>query len=90
METERRRLREERHAEAAETAMLAKEHAREQVIVQFWESLSADERERLEQAALAQATPIQRKMLGDDGTLAAAAKKTLLDACALKLIGEGN
>ena len=88
LETERRRVREERRAQATETAMLAKEQAREQVIRQFWESLSADERERLEQEALAQATPLQSKMLDDDGTLAAATRRSLLDAYAIELMRE--
>ena len=90
METERRRLREERRAQAADAAMLAKDQAREQVIRQFWESLSADERERLEQEALAQATPLQRKMLDDDGTLAAVIRRSLLDAYAIELMREAG
>ena len=89
-ETEERRAREARRKEQQQAAAQAKEEAREQAIQQFWQSLSAAERERMEQEALSQATSAQRKMLDQGGTLAAATRKALLDAYALKLMGEGN
>ena len=89
-ETEERRTREARRKEQQQAAAQAKEEARDQAIQQFWQSLSAAERERMEQEALSQATSAQRKMLDQGGTLAAATRKALLDAYALKVMGEGN
>jgi len=89
-ETEERRAREARRKEQQQAAAQAKEEARDRAIAQFWQSLSATERQRLEQAALSQATSAQHKMLAQGGTLAAATRKTLLDAHALKSMDEGN
>ena len=89
-ETEERRAREARRQEQQQAAAQAKEEARERAIEQFWQSLSAVEQDRMQQAALNQATLAQRKMLDQGGTLAAATRQSLLDAYALKLMGEGN
>ncbi|HOC01093.1 MAG TPA: hypothetical protein PKM43_20375, partial [Verrucomicrobiota bacterium] len=89
-ETEERRVREARRKEQQQAAAQAKEDARDQAIQQFWQSLSVAERERMEKQALNQATSAQHKMLAQGGKLAAATRKTLLDAHALKSMGEGN
>ncbi len=89
-ETEERRAREARRKEQQEAAAQAKEEARERAITEFWQSLSDTERERMQQAASSQATSAQHKMLTQGGTLAAATRKALLDAYALKSMGEGN
>ena len=56
----------------------------ERSIHEFWEGLTATERSRLEQEALAQATHLQRDLLAGDGTLAVATRKAILDAFALR------
>jgi len=89
-EAERRRDREARRRERQEAATRAKEEAREQAVQQFWQTLSAAERERLEQEALSRMSGAQRKMLDQGGTLAAVTRKALLDAYALRLLGEVN
>ena len=89
-EAERRRDREARRRERQEAATRAKEEAREQAVQQFWQTLSAAERERLEQDALSRMSVAQRKMLDQGGTLAAVTRKALLDAYALRLLGEVN
>jgi hypothetical protein len=89
-ETADRRARETRRKDQQQAAQQAKEEAREGAIAQFWQSLSSVERERMEQSAIDHATSAQQKMLGQGGTLAAATRKTLLDAYALKVMGEGN
>jgi hypothetical protein len=89
-ETEERRAREARRKERQQAAAQAKEEARERTIQHFWESQSAPERERMEALALQQATSVQHRMLAQGGTLAAATRKALLDAWALKALSEGN
>lgn len=89
-EAEQRRARESRHREQQQAAVRAKEEAREMAIRRFWQTLSATERERAEQDALNQTSPVQRKMLEQGGTLAAATRKAVLNAFALRLIGEGS
>jgi hypothetical protein len=89
-EAEQRRTREARRREQQEAATRTKEEAREKAIQQFWQTLSAVERERMEQDALQQISVAQRKMMDQGGMLAAAMRKTLLDACALKLMCEEN
>lgn len=89
-ETAERRAREARRKEQQQAAAQAKEEARERTIQQFWESQSAAERERMEALALQQATSVQHRMLAQGGTLAAAARKAVLDAWALKALSEGN
>ncbi len=89
-EAEQRRAREVRRREQQEAAARAKDAAQEQAIQQFWQTLSAAERERIQADALNRLTSAQRKMLDQGGTLAAATRKTLLDACALKLMRAEN
>jgi hypothetical protein len=89
-ETEERRAREARRKEQQQAAVQAREEAREGAIAQCWQSFSAAERDRMEKEAVNQATSAQHKVLAQGGTLAAAARKTLLDAYALKVMGEGN
>ena len=89
-ETEQRRAREARRRELQEIATQAKEEAQQCAIEQFWRAHSALERERMEQDALTQVGPVQRKMLDQGGTLAAATRKALLDAYALRIMRESN
>lgn len=87
-EAEARRAQEARRRERQEAALQAKEAAREQAIQRFWQSLPAGERERLEQDALSCIGVAQHKLLGQGGMIAAATRKTVLDAYALKLMRE--
>jgi hypothetical protein len=89
-EAEQRRAREARRREQQEAATRAKEEAREKAIQQFWQTLSSADRERMERDALNHISVAQRKMMDQGGMLAAATRKTLLDACALKLMREEN
>jgi hypothetical protein len=89
-EADQRRLRDQRRKREREAAEHAKELAREKAIRQFWDALSPDECARLKAEALRNATPVQCRMLDQGGTLAEATSKTLLDACALKLMQEAN
>ncbi len=85
-EAEARRTQEARRRERLEAVLQAKEVAREQAIQQFWQSLPAGERARLEQDALGRIGVAQHKLLAQGGLIAAATRKALLDACALKLM----
>ena len=89
-EAEQRRAREARRREQQELAARAKEEAQQRAIEQFWRALSALERERMEQDALIRTSPAQHKMLDQGGTLAAATRKAMLDAYALRIMREGN
>ncbi len=72
-----------------ETDEREQEQAQAETIRQFWDSWSIEERARLEDEALALATPMQRKMLARDGTLAEVTRKLLLNNYALQLIRQG-
>ena len=72
-----------------ETDEREQEQAQAETIRQFWDSWSIEERARLEDEALALATPMQRKMLARGGTLAEVTRKLLLNTYALKLIKQG-
>lgn len=82
-ETEQRRAREARRREQQEAVSRARDQARERAIREFWQSLSASERERMEVDALNQATPAQRQLIQQGGSLGAAARRLVLDAYAL-------
>jgi hypothetical protein len=72
-----------------EAARQAKTQAREEAVQQFWQSLSEEERRRLETEAYKQASPFQRKYLEHDGALGDATRKAILDAYALNLMKDG-
>jgi hypothetical protein len=86
---ERKRKAEERQKRLA-AEQEAKNHAREIAVRQFWKSLSDEERVRLEQEAIEQAPMLQRRLLENEGSLADAAKKSILEAYALKLMAAGS
>jgi hypothetical protein len=70
--------------------MHAKAQAREDAVKQFWQSLSDEERRRLEAEAFKQASPVRRKYLAQGGSLGEAARKAILDAYALNLMKTGG
>jgi hypothetical protein len=61
-----------------------KERERQTAIGEFWNSLSVEERRQAETEALEQASPHERSMMTQGGTLGAATKKVILDEYALK------
>lgn len=82
---EKRRRAEERE-KRAEEEKAAKDHARAVEIERFWETLSRQERARLEAEALDQAATLQRQLAGRKGSLGEAARKSILDGYALKMM----
>ena len=64
----------------------AQRTAKETAIQGFWQSLSDEERQRSEGEALASANALQRGLIEGTGPLAEAARKSLLDAYALKIL----
>lgn len=85
-------LAEERKRKAAERAKAEEERERasrlskEAATDRFWQSLSDDERARLEAEALEQASPFQRSLIEKGGGFARATKKAVFDAYALKAL----
>ncbi len=82
---ERKHKLEQRQREQ-EARQQAQVRARDEAIERFWQSLSAEERLRLEQEALNEAKGLPRGILDRGGALAHTARKSILDACALKLM----
>lgn len=72
-----------------EAAREAKAQSREDAVKLFWQSLSEEERWRLETEALNRASPVRRKYLEHGGSLGEAARKAILDAYALNLMQAG-
>jgi hypothetical protein len=72
-----------------EAARQAKAEAREEAVKQFWQSLSEEERRRLETEAFKQASPFRRRYLEHGGSLGEATRKAILDAYALSLLKTG-
>ena len=76
------------HVEKRERMQVIKENTegkiRESAIRTFWDALSSADRTRLEQEALSQARPIQHEIIKRGGIFSSAAKKSLLDAFAIK------
>lgn len=68
----------------------AREKERQTAIAEFWKSLSEEERRQAETEALEQASPRERSMIAEGGTLGAAAEKVVLDAYALKHLQRGG
>lgn len=66
-----------------------REQERQTAVAEFWQSLSEGERRQAETEALEQATPHERSMIAQAGTLGAAARKVVLDAYALKHLRSG-
>jgi hypothetical protein len=83
----RKRQNEERARKRAEREKAQRE-AREGAIQDFWQSLSEDERRRLEEEAFAQATQFQKDALTGEGPVSEAVRKSLLDSYALLLMKE--
>ena len=65
---------------------IARAQAVENSIQHFWEGVSADERTRLENEALSNATGLQQNLLAGDGSLAIATRKSIHDAFALRMM----
>ena len=82
---ERKRNLEQRQRER-EARQQEQVHARDQAIEQFWQSLSDEERLRFEQEALNEAKGLPREILARGGALAQTARKTILDAYAVKMM----
>lgn len=82
-----------RHAEERAIQRAAKEQAqqsaREGAIQKFWQSLSDEERQRMETDALSEASTLQRQLIEHGGSLAGAARKTVFDAYALRILQQG-
>jgi hypothetical protein len=85
-EHQRRREQQQHQHRAAQDA---EDQARRERIDQFWKSLSPEERQRQEQAALAQASALQRTLLAQGGSFARLSRQTVLDAFALGRLAQG-
>jgi hypothetical protein len=81
-----RKLKEAERAKASEDRERANRLAQEAATDHFWQSLSDDERARLEAEALDQATAMQRDLINRGGAFARATKKAVFDAYALKAL----
>ena len=68
----------------------AKERAKAEAIVQFWSAFSGTERERMQQDALREANALQRELVERGGVLSETARKSILDAYALKRMQNGG
>jgi len=68
----------------------ARRQARNSAVRKFWDSLSDTERRRVESEALARANPIELGVINRGGPLAAATKREVLDAFALRLLKKGR
>jgi hypothetical protein len=80
----RRRMEVARQTRAARKE--AQELERERGVQQFWQSLPEEEKLRVEDAALACAPPLQKKLLARGGSVGAAARRAVLDAHVLRLL----
>ena len=67
-----------------------RERDRQRAIAEFWNSLSEEEKRQAETEALEQASPHERSMIAQAGSLGATAKKVVLDAYALKHLQPGG
>jgi len=83
--SERKRKEEERAAVLAAQEE-ARKNQQEQAVERFWTAFSDPERERLMAEALDQASEVERQVMERGGAFASAAKKSLLDTYALKLM----
>lgn len=89
-QTAKRKEREQRQAQLKAEREKSQQAAREDALKQFWQSYSAEERERMEKEALDQATTMQRDLLQRGGAFAATTRKLLLDGYALKILQAGT
>ena len=64
----------------------AREQAREEAIKCFWDSLSNEERSQTEEEAIKNAPTFQRDLIREEGTLAQATRRVILDAYALQML----
>ena len=80
----RRKRRAEERKRRQDSLREASEKECQADISEFWKSLSEDERLQAETDALDQASPHERSMIAQTGSLGATAKKVVLDAYALK------
>jgi hypothetical protein len=80
----KRRLEEKERAKELERK--AKEAAKENAIREFWNTLSDEERAKLETEAIANSSSFEQNVIARGGVLAAATKKSILDSYALKLM----
>ena len=87
--TTRQRRAEERRRER-EAKETAKESARQTAVAQFWQSLSSEEKTRVETEALAQASGLQRSLMKRGGSVADACRTALLDRYAFQRIEAGE
>lgn len=71
---------------ARETQAAAQETARQIAVAQFWQSLSREEKARLETEALAQASALQRSLVKRGGSAALACRTALLDGYVWQLL----
>jgi plasmid replication initiation protein len=85
---ERKRKVEDKRRQAQEREE-AKALAREQTIKKFWDSFSEEERQKMEQQAIAQASDLERDLIKKGGALGVAARKNALDAYALTCLSHG-
>lgn len=82
----------ERKRQAEEKALAEQKREAEKVRAktdtanEFWQSLSAPERERMEAEALASAPPLKRELVAKGGSFARATKRSILDEFALRQI----
>jgi hypothetical protein len=74
----RRRLRARREEKLASQQAMEREQG--QRLEEFWRSLSEAQRQQIEQQALIQAPPFQRKLIARGGTSGRAAKQSVIDA----------
>ena len=85
---ERKRRAEERARESTEKEN-AQRLAKETAIQGFWQSLSDEERQRMETEAISEANALERDLIERRGAFAEATRKTLLDAYALRIMQQG-
>ena len=85
-QADERKARDEARLKEKATKEEAQRTAKETAIQGFWQSLSDEERQRSEGEALASANTLQRGLIEGTGPLAEAARKSLLDAYALKIL----
>ena len=67
----------------------AQRMAKDTAIQNFWQSLSDEERRRMETEAIGEANAVERDLIERRGTFAEAARKSLLDAYALRILQQG-